>query len=429
VLLGLSLEAQGRRPEAVTVLAATGRAGWDGRSAFPDSARTALARLLPGAFPDPLVAELQAALPGAGALQTVGAVSFRVIAPDGMLPTPVTDPKYGWKFSCRAVVYVGPARRYSIYYQRAQDQGLATRVAELLGRLHAAASLLPPASPPGEVRVWLPRAGQAGGEQFRDSIYLFAVQVPRGDEEWVREVAHELGHILLPSFARFDAPEPMESGYLGERLLPKWLADRGERSVWEGRVSLAGYVRDRVGPLRSRFLDLGPASSLRTDRGPAGMDYAIGLILALEAQHGPAFLSRVFARTAGAGLESLLLAYRDEVALLKEYRIPAELVVSRRSVTRGRSQGRLGFRQAVYRAYLPSGRWQIIPRGARLEGVKLRVNERPVAASGSSGGAPCFFLSTDVSRWHLIQLEAPRPGAALAEIALALAASPKRGGG
>lgn len=426
VLLGLSLEAQGRRPEAVTVLAATARQGSTGQAAFPEPARIALARLLPGAFPDPLAADLQATLPGAGAVQTVGTVSFRVIAPGGMLPTPVTDPKYAWKFSCRAVVYIGPARRYSVYYQQVQDQELAAKVAELLGRLHGAAALLGPLSPTGEVRVWLPRAGQAGGEQFRDSIYLFAAQVARSDGEWVREVAHELGHVLLPSFARYEAPEPMENGYLGERLLPKWLSDLGERAVWDGRVSLAEYVRDRVAPLRSRFLDAGPASSLRADRGAAGMDYAIGMILALEAQHGPAFLSRVFAHAAGTGLESLLLAYRDEVALLKEYTIRVELVVPRRSVTSGKVQGRLRFRRAAYRAYLPSGRWQIIPRGAQLEGLKLRVDGRPVAASGSKGEPLRFLLSTDVSRWHLLQLEASRPGAALAEITLRRVPPPPR---
>src|SRR5204862_4111249 len=133
---------------------------------------------------------------------------------------------------------IGASRRYSIYYQDAKDLGLARRVAELLGRLHAAAALLgTPAA--AEVRLWLPRAGRAGGEQYRDSIYLFAVDVARSDSEWVREVSHELGHVVLPSFAHYDSPEPMENGYLGERLLPQGLQELGERAVWRGRVSLA----------------------------------------------------------------------------------------------------------------------------------------------------------------------------------------------
>ena len=46
----------------------------------------------------------------------------------------------------------------------------------------------------------------------------------------------------LPSFARYEAPEPRENGYLGERLLPQWLLELGERTVWDGRVALAGWT-------------------------------------------------------------------------------------------------------------------------------------------------------------------------------------------
>jgi hypothetical protein len=420
VLLGLSLAAQGRDQEAVAVLAATGRADPDRRAsaALPPEAVTALAHLLPAALPDHLAPELLALLPGASPAGTIGTISFRVVAPEGAMPAPVTDPKYGWKFTRRAAVYLGDTRHCSIYYQEASDQGLAIRVAELLGRLHGAAALLGP-PPPAEVRVWLPRSGRPGGEQYRDSIYLFAVNMARSDSEWVREVAHELGHIVLPSFARFEAPEPMENGYLGERLLPKWLLDLGERTAWEGRVSLAEYVRQRVKPLRSRFLEAGPGSALRTDRGPAGMDYAIGMVLALEAQHGPQFLARVIRRNVGAGVESLLLAYRDEVAAAGRYTIPAELVVPGQSQTGEIAHGQLRFRRATYRAYLPSGRWSVTARGQGLEGLRVSAEGQRLSAAGGSGGESRFALATGISQWHLIQLEAREPDAALAEIQVA----------
>jgi hypothetical protein len=420
VLLGLSLAAQGQDQEAVAVLAATGRADPDRRAgaALPPEAMTALARLLPAALPDRLAPELLGALPGAGPRGKVGMVSFRVVAPEGAMPVPVTDPKYGWKFSRRAAVYIGDTRRGSIYYQEASDLGLAIRVAELLGRLHGAAALLGP-PPPAEVHVWLPRSGRPGGEQYRDSIYLFAVGVARSDSEWVREVAHELGHIVLPSFARYEAPEPMENGYLGERLLPKWLLDLGARTVWEGRVSLAEYVRERVKPLRSRFLEAGPGSLLRIDRGPAGMNYTIGMVLTLEAQHGPQFLARMIRRNVGAGVESLLLAYRDEVAAVGKYKIPAELVVPGPSQTGEMAHGRLPFRRATYRAYLPSGRWSLIARGERLEGLRMSAEGQRLSSAGGSGGESRFALATGVSQWHLIQLEAKEPGAALGEIQIA----------
>jgi hypothetical protein len=429
LLLGLSLEAEGRAEEAVAVLAAARHRAPSGEASGAAAAEVvaALRRLLPGALPERIEPALLGALPGAGPAGTVARIAFQVEAPEGPLTVPVTDPKYGWSFSRRAAVYIDGARRYSIYYQDAKDLDLARRVAGLLGRLHAAATVI--GTPASEVRVWLPRAGHAGGEQYRDSVYLFAVDVARGDSEWVREVSHELGHIVLPSFARFDAPEPMENGYLGERLLPQALWELGERAVWDGRVPLADYLRLRAAPLRRRFLDAGPASPLRTDRSAAGMDYAIGLVLALEAQHGPEFLARVFRRTNGEGLESLLLAYRDEVAATGEYHIPAELVVPAASRTSGMLNGRLQFRRAAYRAYLPSGRWSLTMRGDRLDGVKVTVDGRRLSAASGREDEVRLPLVTDVSRWHLIQLEASAPGAGLAELAWrpAPVAAPDRG--
>jgi hypothetical protein len=427
LLLGLSLEALGRAEEAVIVLAAGTRPPSEGAGNGGDSqaAAVALRRLLPMALPARLAPDLQAGLPGARPTGTVGSSSFTVVVPEGTLSSPDADPKYGWKYTRRAAVYIASSRRYTLHYQNGEDAAIAARVADLLGRLHCAAvGFAPRSTAPPEVHVWLPRAGRAGGEQFRDSIYLFAVQVPRSDGEWVREVAHELGHLLLPSLARYDDPEPMENGYLGERLLPKWLFDRGIRSVWDGRVRLAEYLRQRAAPLRTAFLKAGPGSPLRTDRGPAGMDYAIGLILTLEAQHGPELLARVIARNEATGLESLLLAYREEIATLRSYRIPVELVVPDRSVVRSIAAGRLPFRRAIYRAYLPSGSWTLTVRGVHLTGLRATREGQDLRRIRSSGREARFTLAMGVSRWHLLELETTSPGAALSEIELTVGSPP-----
>ena len=159
------------------------------------------------------------------------------------------------------------------------------------------------------------------------------------------------------------------------------------------------------------------------------MEYAIGLVLALEAQHGPEFLARVFRRITGEGLESLLLAYRDEVAATGAYRIPADLVVPSQSQTSGMRNGRLRFRRAVYRAYLPSGRWSLAMRGDRLGGVRVSVDSRRLPPGSDPRGEGRLTLVTDVSRWHLVQLEAPAPGASLAELLWKQAAPARPGGG
>jgi hypothetical protein len=189
-------------------------------------------------------------------------------------------------------------------------------------------------------------------------------------------------------------------------------------------VRLAEYLRERAAPLRSAFLKAGPGSSLRTDRGPAGMDHVIGMILTLEAQHGPQFLARVIARNQAAGLESLLLAYREEIAMLRSYRIPVELVVPDQSAVRSIRAGRLPFRRAVYRAYLPSGPWTLTVRGEQLTGLRAKREGQDLRLIRNSSREPRFALTMGVSRWHLIQLEATSPGAALSEIELTAAKSP-----
>ena len=55
-------------------------------------------------------------------------------------------------------------------------------------------------------------------------------------------------------------------------------------------------------------------------------------------------------------------------------------------------------------------------RGDRLERVKVSVDERRLSTGGSSRGQILLPLTTDVSRWHLLRVEAPAPGASLAEL-------------
>ena len=58
----------------------------------------------------------------------------------------------------------------------------------------------------GLVHVYLCEMGPAGAEQYQDNIYVYDIGQPRTAAEWAREVAHELGHYLLPAVGDFDEP-------------------------------------------------------------------------------------------------------------------------------------------------------------------------------------------------------------------------------
>ncbi|MDF2439652.1 MAG: hypothetical protein JWN98_636 [Abditibacteriota bacterium] len=80
--------------------------------------------------------------------------------------------------------------------------------------------------PPAEVEwsalsmPWL-AAGQV--ESAPGDIMFFKMTQPRSEAEWLREIAHEYGHVALPPFGGFRAPlEPYGNGEIGETLGAMW---------------------------------------------------------------------------------------------------------------------------------------------------------------------------------------------------------------
>ncbi len=71
-------------------------------------------------------------------------------------------------------------------------------------------------------RPWL-AAGQS--DAAPGDIVFFKMTEPRSEAEWVRELAHEYGHVVLPPFNGFTPPlEPYGNGILGETLNMIWIA-------------------------------------------------------------------------------------------------------------------------------------------------------------------------------------------------------------
>jgi hypothetical protein len=69
---------------------------------------------------------------------------------------------------------------------------------------------------------WL-AAGQV--ESAPGDIMFFKVGQPRPEAEWLRQLAHEYGHVILPPFGNYQPPaEPFANGLAGETLSLLWAA-------------------------------------------------------------------------------------------------------------------------------------------------------------------------------------------------------------
>ncbi len=72
-------------------------------------------------------------------------------------------------------------------------------------------------------RPWL-AAGQT--DAVPGDIVFFKMTEPRSEAEWVRELVHEYGHVVLPPFNGFKPPlEPYGNGVLGETIGMMWVAN------------------------------------------------------------------------------------------------------------------------------------------------------------------------------------------------------------
>ena len=168
-------------------------------------------------------------------------------------------------------------------------------------------------------RPWMPIIAAAQADSAPGEILFFKVAQERSESEWLREIAHEYSHVVLPTFGGFRPPnEPFANGTLGETLAMTWIAARPQAFAVqvpppfsdEGlmlSVSLPANtptvngsaaflplsvteVRAQVGQNALRALrawsTAGPFSPLMRDTSPAGWTYLQGLGVYLERVYG-----------------------------------------------------------------------------------------------------------------------------------------------
>jgi hypothetical protein len=139
------------------------------------------------------------------------------------------------------------------------------------------------------VDIWVTQKGEPGARAQGRSIYLYASQTPRPPGEWLREVAHEYGHVSFPGLGGFeDTDDPWVDGHLAELLFPKWLASCGtpEWLPWDVEAWTSEAAQRRA-LLLSTFRSAGPDGALLEGKDAAARDHFLGLVLEVEDRVGP----------------------------------------------------------------------------------------------------------------------------------------------
>ena len=217
----------------------------------------------------------------------------------------VSDPQNEWPFPALIDFYapaVGDPTKSilvcAVHYQTSDDESVAEHTGRLLVLLRTVLTQRS-GHPPlyeGPFNVWMSRSDSAspGGEQWRNNLYFYDIGDARSSIEWIREIAHEYSHLAFPPVGGdYTAPEAWANGYIGERLLVRWLHDPGEagetavESVW-GRT-FAGYPNFEtklIDPPVESFLAIGLSRTALAERDASGMRYVIGLLLWLDETKG-----------------------------------------------------------------------------------------------------------------------------------------------
>lgn len=199
----------------------------------------------------------------------------------------------------------------------------------------------------GLVEVYLCFGGRPGGEQLFDvdkgidlrthkpvdvpvnTIYIYDMASFTDPVEMAREVAHEYGHATLPPIGGYTSPEYWADGYLGEKLMLRWIRD----DMAAGRLGpldamgvtkeqLDKWLEANVDPLVQKAAVTFPSPSLLGKKDDSGMNAFIGESLYVDTILGDA----VYARSLKMGVTDVR-DYPANAVLAAEEPIEAPLTI------------------------------------------------------------------------------------------------------
>jgi hypothetical protein len=233
------------------------------------------------------------------------------IVPRNALAQDEQDPVDDWPFSRAIYVFRGTDERTAnlictVHYQSDEFAGLAHHIGAFLALLDDVYTQKMMASRADDgypFNVWLCSTAPVsnGGEQWRNNIYFYDIGDDRSSIEWIREIAHEFSHLAFrPLGGDYTYPEAFANGYLGERLLVRWLwrgAAGGSKSVvatW-GRTfeGYPNFARLLIDPAVKEFTSHGLDKTELARRDAVGMRYMIGMMLYIDDSCGSAEVGTV----------------------------------------------------------------------------------------------------------------------------------------
>jgi len=274
--------------------------------ARPDdpAAKTALENRVADGLPNPLDTSLLPDLPVEST--AIDAKLGTAITLRSYLPSKAVEPQREIGFSRISYIY----RRAStpdqpfellfccVHYSDLADASLAERTGKLLllardtmvRNLHRA-----PFNDDRPFDVWLCRTGKAGGEQWRNNIYFYDLDTQRSSIEWIREIIHEYSHLALAPIGGYKEPEYWANGYIGERLVVRWIMRRADgpdlvESLWGTFSGAPNFSRLLITPAIDLYKKEGPSKQWVERTDAEGMKYLIGQVLTIDDKYGPRVL-------------------------------------------------------------------------------------------------------------------------------------------
>ncbi len=289
-------------------------------------------------------------------------------------------------------------------------------------------------------RLWLCTGGPPGAQRSESDLFIYRVLADeRPPGEWLRQLAHECGHLLIPRVGGFAQPEMWGNGGLGERLFTYLLTGEAGRvsgtgwpsaeaaarldHLWPGgHIDAEGYLATSGRAPLAVWTAEGPASELIVGQDERAMQYYLGFAVYILAAHGPAGLREVIRQCAGTTVADFAYTYKQAVIHWAEQGplslrpgcydpgnakltvAPPAADLSPSSVTLAAGDS------AAYPVFLPTGQWQLAVRIVEgLPGGKLLVSfdggqEAEAIVGPEAKPVPIGPLTES---WHTVALRAP----------------------
>jgi hypothetical protein len=368
------------------------------------------------------------------------------------LPLPIAGAESGEKVRLNRVVYGFIAEpggtvatmRVAVHYPSVTISAggkdyapLADNLVHWLTRLCAYYELhLGTALKADPMQVYLCEAGPSGAETYEGGLYFYNVDEERPALEWMREAAHESGHLLLPKMGRFSEPEPWGNGHAGERLVLQWLAQEAGlvagapwpaaaaqdklKGLWGGQsLPLADYLAKACRPLLDAWAQAGPEAPLLGQDDEAALSYLLGFLLWVQAAHDDSILAATLTGAAGTNPTDYVKAYQEAVG--KRLRgapgaylplwagaldLPASKLTDRPAEGALRREG-VNLKPgdtAVWPLYLPAGSWNVVLIATVGAQLAVHFDDQPVVMQADKQGV--FAVSTAQPAWHRLTVGA-----------------------